>query len=146
MKKIITIIMLIAATGAKAQFHTGIGAGTDFRFPVACLNLGYEFKGGVMLEGEIQPSITRNVAANNYVSVKLGYSFQLPADNEAGIIPSISYCYNRKSADYTELNGSYVGISMKLYTMINDQGGLFVNTLYVHHTAQLTAGIHFIFQ
>jgi hypothetical protein len=136
MKKLLLIILMIPSL-TKAQLHTGIGIGTDFKHAVAALNIGYKIDHFV-IEGEIAPSLTRDVSTHNYMGFKAGISL-------GNIIPSVGYYYDHVSSDKTQLNASHFGYSIKAYKMVNDRGGLFVNGLYIHKSFQLTAGIHYIF-
>lgn len=136
-RSIIILAIALTLTRAHAQLQTAIGTGTDFRHAVASWSFGFQVYHAV-IEGEISPSLTRDVTTHNYIGVKAGYNFN-------GIIPSIGYYYDHVSADKRYLNSAYAGFSIKAIKMVNDRAGVFINGLYIHKSFQLTGGIHYIF-
>lgn len=150
MKKLF-IIFLFFYSGAHSQVHFGMGAGSDFKHGVANINVGYETSNYLVLEAEMQPSLTRDASAHNYFGAKAGYAIEL--DNGAKgafaifqtpqIIPSVGYYFDYVSADNTSLNSWRTGYSIKIVAPINDQlGGLFTNIMYIHKQVELVVGVH----
>ncbi len=137
MKKAILYLLIATAIIAytpecNAQLKADFGFGADFKtsHPVFKLSAGYEVK-KVLIEIVEQPNITREVNAPKYFGARAGYNF-------GAIIPSIGYYYNYYNADDKQKN-KWVGLgySVKYVYMLGEQGGLFVEALYLNKGEQL---------
>lgn len=140
MKKYLLLFIALLPFACFAQFSAGFGLGYDFKSSKALftMNTAYELE-HIKLEGELTPALSRSVDANNFMGFKIGY------DIANFITPSVGYYYGLVSTDNKELNGYYVGYSVKVVHQLNDHGGLFFNAMLINKQCQLTAGLHCIF-
>lgn len=132
-KKIILIFLCLPAV-ANAQMTFNMGAGTDFKNALAHISAGYQYN-ELLVEAVEQPTITRKANSNNYFGIKACYNFR-------GFIPAIGYYYNYKSSNNKEQNHSVPGISLKYLLILNTNGGLYIEGMYIEKSFQLTAGFN----
>ena len=140
MKKLIISIALIIPIITFGQAHFDMGYGivkSESTFPVMKISAGYEIN-KVVTEIIMQPAITRKVNAPSYFGLKAGYNFH-------NLIPSIGYLYNYKSADNKRMNSWGIGYGLKYQIQVNDNGGVYIEGMYVGGNYELTAGFHVIF-
>lgn len=123
-----------------AQAHVDFGGGivkSQDVFPVMKISVGYQFN-NVVTEALMQPAVTRKVNAPRYFGLKAGYNFH-------NIITSVGYLYNYKSADDKRMNGWDIGYALEYQIQVNDNGGVYIEGMYVGGNYELTAGFHVIF-
>ena len=132
----IVLMPLLSHAQAHLDFGGGIVKSQDV-FPVMKISVGYQIN-NVVTEALMQPAVTRKVNAPRYFGLKAGYNFH-------NIIPSIGYLYNYKSADDKRMNGWDIGYALKYQIQENDNGGVYIEGMYVNCNYELTAGFHVIF-
>lgn len=100
MKKYFLLFIALLPFACFAQFSAGFGLGYDFKSSKALftMNTAYELE-HIKLEGELTPTLSRSVDANNFMGFKIGY------DIANFITPSVGYYYGLVSTDNKELNG-----------------------------------------
>jgi len=131
------LITVIMCSSAKAQAKTDIGLGMNYNKelrPMAKISVSYELN-KVNIETVFQPTISRQANPDTYFGVKAGYNIH-------NLIPMIGYYYDYRSAE-NEWAG--VGYSLKYVYLLGEQGGLFMEGLYVNKSTQLIAGFHIAF-
>ena len=125
----------------KAQLKADIGLGMNYNKelrPMAKIGFGYELK-KVVTEFVFQPTISRQSNPDTYFGVKAGY-------NISGLIPTIGYYYDYRSADDKEQNKwAGVGYSLKYVYLLGEQGGLFLEGMHVNKSTQVIAGFYIAF-
>jgi len=155
MKKFLTgiivtwlIILLLGNIKCTAQLNTGLGIGYDTHGrAIASWSAGYE-KGRFNVEGQIRPSLTRNVKTNNYIGGNIGLNLINAPDaylKAFSLIAYAGYFYDRVSNDKLILNKYYFSGSLRAIKMINENGGIFAETMYINKSIQASFGIHFKF-
>ena len=145
MKKIFLLLAIFTTTQINAQLFTDLGVGAAYQvnempkkyLPMFKLSVGYEFS-NIVIEAIEQVAITRQANSPNYFGLKIGYHFN-------GFVPSAGYLYNYSNSDNPENNGWYTGVALKYQLQVNDNGGLYVEGLYINKSAMLTVGIHYQF-
>lgn len=144
-KLLISLLAFFSCNSSKSQLNTAMGLGYDLNGrAIATLSIGATVAKIVEIQAEERPSLSRNSFAHNYIGGSLGLNM-LNKDDGLSIILGEGYYYDLKSQDKTSLNKYYFGTFVKSIIMINDNGGLFVQALYINSGAQFTAGIHYKF-
>lgn len=133
----IFFLFLLAPLFSIAQVSADPGAGYDVKTGQVISSLGIAYQShNVVTEAVLTPTLTRKINCGNYAGFKIGYNIA-----GTGIIPSIGYYYNFYNNDQKfQYNCWCVGYSLKAIIPVNDNGGLFLNGMYIHHSAQISAG------
>lgn len=142
----LTILILLSYFTTFGQAHLDFGGGAenimtgtrDDNIPVMKISVGYEFH-KIVSEAIIQPALTHRVNTPSYFGIKIGFNFH-------NLVPSVGYLYNYRNSDNPEKNGWQMGYALKYQLMLNDKGGLYIETMYTNSTYELTAGFHVVFQ
>lgn len=138
----IFFLFLLAPLFSIAQVNADLGAGYDVKSGqvISSLSVGFQSH-NVVTEAVLTPTLTRKINCGNYAGFKIGYNIA-----GAGIIPSIGYYYNYYNNDQKfQYNCWCVGYSLKAIIPVNDNGGLFLNGMYINHSEQVSAGFHIEF-
>lgn len=131
-----------------SQLNTGLGYGYDTKGKaIATWSVGFE-KRRLNVEGQIRPSLTRNVKTNNYIGGSVGYNLVAPSDaylKAFSLIAYVGYFYDHVSSDKVILNKYFFSGALRAIKMINENGGLFLESFYINKSVQFSGGIHFKF-
>ena len=129
-------------TGASYSTYQGINdAGksqtTKAILPVLKFAIGYE-TANIVLEGSVQPSLSRLVNSPKLFGAKIGYDID-------GFIPFIGYYSDHANSDNTGFNSSFIGYGLKYQSLLNENAGLYFEGLKAGNNYQITGGIHYKF-
>lgn len=145
-KKTIIMLMVLMPFISMAQMTSSLGYGYDLNGrAMAKWSVGYTAFQIVELEGEIRPSISRNIFAHNYVGFRGGIHAVNPDESGLFLIIGAGYYYDMRSQDKKSWNKDYLGTFVKGGTMLNENGGLFLEGLFINNSAQFCLGIHYCF-
>lgn len=147
MKKFIYLLLFkLIPVITFGQVHSGLALGYDTHNKLlGAWNIGYE-KDIVVMDAEIRPNLTRNLPINNYCGFKLGLNLINPDEDGLSIIPGLGYYYDFRSMDKTKTNAYYFGYSLKSIIQVTNDGGLFIEGMYINKSAQITIGMNVKFE
>jgi hypothetical protein len=135
------IILFLLFSKAEAQLNSGIGIGYDTRGnAIAQLSAGYEI-GIVQFNAEIRPSLTRNSLAHNYIGGGLSFNLLNHTQEIHYLFAGAAYYYDDRSHDTKTLNSSHVGYSLKYVWMMNYQGAIYFQPMFINKSFQTTCGM-----
>jgi len=141
MKKIfITSLAILLSACAFAQFSTEMALGTDMKYPVFTMNVGYQFD-RIEINAEMLPAITRAATSNTYLGAKAGYYF----GDETGILPSVGYYFDFISADNPELNKWCPGADVKFIHYLPNCNAWYADAGYINKEVIVSLGMHVTF-
>ena len=141
MKYIIILFSLFFTTKIQAQLQSGIGIVYDTRGnAIAQLSAGYEI-GILQINAEIRPSLTRKSLAHNYIGGGLSFNLLAPTQEIHYLFAGAGYYYDDRSHDAKTLNSSHVGYSLRYVWMMNYQGAIYFQPMYINNSIQITAGM-----
>jgi hypothetical protein len=137
MYKISIFIGLLLLSGiSEAQISFDMGAGIDLRHknPIAVSNINFQ-KNNAVISLVASCPISRKVSSPLYLGGSVGYDFK-------NIIPAVGY-YNYYTSDGgNKVNKGYVGYSLRYSLQINENGGMFFQSMYVDKSVLISAGFH----
>lgn len=141
-------IFLCSCNNSKSQINSGLFLGYDTHGRmISTWSIGYE-KSIFNFQGEIRPSLSRNVAAHNYIGFRFSLNLENPDGEEMtglSVLPGIFYGYDLKSQDKVYLNKWFFAPTLKTIIMITDNGGLSFDGMYINKSVQISMGIHLRF-
>lgn len=145
MKKISFLLVALIPLVPLAQPSAGGGIGYDFASGKAIVDIyaGYVAH-NVTAEAEMLPTLKRNITecspeVHNYLGLKIGYKI-------AQIItPSVGYYYNLVSTNDKELNSAHVGYSTRVIIPVSENGGVYLNAMWINKSCLATAGLYIKF-
>ena len=149
LKKLSILISLSIFGGCSnpsfAQLQMSIGAGYNFNeHPIYSLNAGYE-KERITINGGFQRSLTRATSSTIIAGFEAGYNLLSAGDSyllAQSIIISAGYWHISYNTDQkAELASWRPSLSIRYIRMLSENGGLFVNTMYLKNNFTITGGI-----
>ena len=152
--KTLLLIGLFSPLFGFSQVHMELGAGSSYStyqgindagkaqptkaiFTTLKLAIGYEVA-NIVLEGSVQPSLSRLVNSPKLFGIKAGY-------NVNSFVPFIGYFSDHANSDNTDYNSSFLGYGLKYQFLLNENAGLYFEGLKAGNNYQLTGGIHYQF-
>jgi hypothetical protein len=142
LKSLFTAIILLTSLTSFSQIHIDFGGGVanviqsekvqSVTVPVMKIAVGYEIN-KIVTEAILQPSISRITNTPSYIGLKAGYDIH-------GFVPQIGYLYNYRNADDVSMNRWEIGYALKYQFQVNDNGGIYIESMYTKSSIELTAG------
>jgi hypothetical protein len=133
---------LLTSLTSFSQIHIDFGGGVanviqsekvqSVTVPVMKIAVGYEIN-KIVTEAILQPSISRITNTPSYIGLKAGYDIH-------GFVPQIGYLYNYRNADDVSMNRWEIGYALKYQFQVNDNGGIYIESMYTKSSIELTAG------
>lgn len=146
MKKLFILLIAFIPIISFSQVNTGMALGYDTHGrAVAALSVGATIGKILEIQGEVRPSLSRSAFAHNYIGGRIGLNLINSDLDGLSIIPGAGYFYDLKSQDKPDLNKYYWGAFLKSIIMVTENGGLFVDAMYINKSVQASIGIHFKF-
>ena len=139
--EVLVCLLLLANTG-KSQISIDMGAGYNAvaQTPFMQLQVQGE-KNNAVMGFKLDFSLTKKTNSPNYYGFHIGYDIA-----GSGLIASVGAYSNYASADDKSQNGFVgLGYTLRYNYNIGEQGGLFIETMYVDKSVLASAGFHVVF-
>ena len=150
MKKVfLSIAILFLAFVSKSQVQMLLAAGYNFnKHPIYSLNAGYE-KERITVNGGFQRSLTRATSSTIIAGFEAGYNLLSAGDSyllAQSVIISGGYWHISYNTDQKANLASWKpSLSLRYIKMFTENGGLYVNAMYLKNNISLTCGLIFKF-
>lgn len=136
------VALLLCANISKSQISIDMGAGYNAMAQTSLMQLQVQGeKNNVVMGFKLDFSLTRKINSPNYYGPHIGYDIA-----GSGLIASVGGYSNYASADDKSKNGFVgLGYTLRYNYNIGEQGGLFIETMYVDKSVLASAGFHVVF-